>query len=386
MAVFDLLSPPLSRLRARYAQTPLPRFFAWWGGELRALLPARWRKLLSVEDAQVLLHPVGDELQVQRTFGADVRELLRLPLAEPDSLVPALNSALGEEQAELPRVLLLPPGLVLRRVLTLPAAALDNLRTVLGFELDRQTPFKPDQVVFDSRVLAHEPGAQMIPVELALVPRERLQQALTAIGPLAETLGSVDIAGPDGRRRGYNFLPPEQRRSRSHARLLLHAGLIAATVLFLLLAMGRLLDNRAAAVAALGEEGDAVQREARAVAKLRDSLEDAAEAANFLAIEKSRQPSMVLLLDDLTRRLPDDTWLERLSFARGEVSLSGQSAQAAKLLEILQESSLLRSPALSGPIQPDARSGKDRFNITAGYGPLPEEESAEDDDASVARR
>ena len=93
---------------------------------------------------------------------------------------------------------------------------------------------------------------------------------------------------------------------------------------------------------------------------------------------------MVLLLDDLTRRLPDDTWLERLSFGRGEVSLSGQSAQAAKLVEILQESPLLRSPALSGPIQPDARSGKDRFNITAGYGPAPE--SAEDDDASVARR
>ena len=94
---------------------------------------------------------------------------------------------------------------------------------------------------------------------------------------------------------------------------------------------------------------------------------------------------MVLLLDDLTRRLPDDTWLERLSFARGEVSLSGQSAQAAKLLEILQESKLLRSSALSGPIQPDARSGKDRFNITAGYGPEPEE-PAEDDDASDARR
>ena len=357
MAVSDLLSPPLSRLRARYSQTPLPRFFAWWGGELRALLPARWRKLLSVEDSQILLQADGGELRVQRVLGVEVRELARLPLAERDAVVAALGSALGEEQGELPRVLLLPQGLVLRRVLTLPAAALDNLRTVLGFELDRQTPFKPDQVVFDSRVLPHETGAKMVPVELALVPRDRLQQALAEVGPLADTFGAVDIAGPDGRRRGYNFLPPELRRGRSNARLLMHLGLAALTLVFLLLAMGRLLDNRADAVAALGEEGDAVQREARAVAKLRDNLEEAAEAANFLAIEKSRQPSMVLLLDDLTRRLPDDTWLERLSFARGEVSLSGQSAQAAKLLEILQESKLLRSSALSGPIQPDARSG-----------------------------
>jgi general secretion pathway protein L len=233
--------------------------------------------------------------------------------------------------------------------------------------------------------LPHEPGAKLVPVELALVPRDRLQQALAGIGPLAATLGAVDVRGSDGRRRGYNLLPPEQRRGRSNARLLLHLGLVAASLLFLLLAMGRLLENREAAVAALGEQSESVQREARAVARLRDSLEEAAEAANFLAIEKSRQPSMVLLLDDLTRRLPDDTWLERLSFGRGEVSLSGQSGQAAKLLEILQESSLLRSPALSGPIQPDARSGKDRFNITAGYGPEPEA-PAEDDDATVARR
>lgn len=385
MAVYDLLSPTLSRLRARYAQTPLPRFFAWWGGELRALLPVRWRQMLAVEDAQVLLRADGDELQVQRAFGAELRELARLPLAEPDALAPALAAALGDEQAELPRVLLLPPAYVLRRVLTLPAAALDNLRTVLGFELDRQTPFKPEQVVFDSRVLPHEAGAKLVPVELALVPRERLQQALAGLGPVAASLVAVDLATPDGRRVGYNFLPPEQRRGRSHARLLLHAGLVAASVLFLLLAMGRLIENRAAAVEALSDQSEAVQREARAVAKLRDSLEEAAKAANFLAIEKSRQPSMVLLLDDLTRRLPDDTWLERLSFGRGEVSLTGQSGQAAKLLEILQESTLLRSPALSGPIQPDTRSGKDRFNITAGYGPTPDA-AAEEDNASAARR
>jgi general secretion pathway protein L len=117
---------------------------------------------------------------------------------------------------------------------------------------------------------------------------------------------------------------------------------------------------------------------------MRSNLEETAAAANFLAVEKSRQPSMVLLLDDLTRRLPDDTWLERLNFSRGEVSLNGQSSQAAKLLDILQDSTLLRSAALSGPIQPDARSGKDRFNITAGYGPGTE--SAEDDNASAARR
>jgi general secretion pathway protein L len=384
MPVADLLSQSTSRLRARYAQTPLPRFLAWWGGELRALLPERWRRMLAVEDALVVLELEGDELKVSRRLSDHSVELMRLPLAERDALQPALERDLGEDTRELRRVLLLPAPSVLRRVLTLPAAALENLRTVLGFELDRQTPFKPEQVVFDSRVLAHEPGARQVPVELALVPRERLQHSLAAVGGLAPTLSAVDVGTPEGRPQGYNFLPPEQRQRRPNTRLWLNLGLLALSIVFLLMAMSQLLDNRRDAVAALSAEADEMHDEARAVARLRASLEDAATAANFLAIEKARQPSMVLLLNEITRLLPDSTWLERISFSNGEISMSGQSDEAAKLVELLQASTLLRSPALSGPIQPDARTRKDRFTITAGYGPVPDAE--EGDDETVARR
>jgi general secretion pathway protein L len=384
MPVADLLSQSMSRLRARFAQTPLPRFLAWWGGELRALLPERWRRMLAVEDAMVVLELEGEELKVSRRLGQDAVELMRLPLAERDALQPTLERDLGEDARELRRVLLLPAPLVLRRVLALPAAALENLRTVLGFELDRQTPFKPEQVVFDSRVLPHEPGARQVPVELALVPRERLQQSLVAVGGLAPTLSAVDVRALDGRPQGYNFLPPEQRQRRPNHQLWINLGLAGLSFVLLLMAMSQLLENRRAAVAALAAESDEMHDEARAVARLRDNLEDAATAANFLAIEKARQPSMVLMLNEITRLLPDSTWLERISFSNGEVSMSGQSDEAAKLVELLQASKLLRSPALSGPIQPDARTRKDRFTITAGYGPEPDAE--EGDDETVARR
>ena len=374
MPAADLLSQPLSRLRARYAQTPLPRFLRWWGGELRSLLPERWSRLLEVERAWLALEVQGAELVATAVDARGTRELARLPLGERDALAGAHEAALDDERRALPRILLLPAAGVLRRPITLPSAALDNLRTVLGFELDRQTPFKPEQVVYDSRVLRHETGAKQVVVELALVTRERLQHALAELGGLAATLAGVDVRAPDGRGLGYNFLPPEQRLARRNTRLWVHAGLAAGSVLLLLMAMGQLLDNRAAAVEALKAETEKRHDEARAAAKLRDSLEEAALAANFLAIEKGRQPSMVLMLAELTKLLPDDTYLERLNSSRGELTLNGQSSQAAKLVEVLQSSTLLRSPALSGPIQPDARTQKDRFNITAGYGPAPEPE------------
>ena len=382
----ELLSQSLSRLRARYAQTALPRFFAWWGGELRACLPQRWRSLLASEEARILIEPDAEDIRVSQRLAGKTQELARLPLqAEDESLPAALDRVLSEEQRELRRVLLLPSAAVLRRVLTLPMAALDNLRTVLGFELDRQTPFKPDQVMYDSRVLAHEPGARQVPVELALVPRERLQHALAGLNGLAAGLNAVDVSDADGVPLGYNFLPADQRRTQGKARLWLHLGLIALSALCLLLAMHQLIDNRAGAIAALEAESEKQHDEARVAARLRSTLEESATAANFLAVEKARQPSMVLLLDDLTELLPDDTWLERMNFSRGELSLAGQSGRAAKLVEILQGSKLLRSPALSGPIQPDARSGKDRFNITAGYGPTADDAKEDGDEAGAGR-
>ena len=42
MTITQALDIRLARLRTRYARTPLPRFFTWWGRELASLLPARW--------------------------------------------------------------------------------------------------------------------------------------------------------------------------------------------------------------------------------------------------------------------------------------------------------------------------------------------------------
>lgn len=369
MALTDQLPQSLRRLRARYAQSPLPRFLRWWGGELRTLLPERWRQRFEVEESWILLRREGDEIQVLRQRGAVRAELGRLPAQPPEGLPGALSDLLGEDARGFRRALLLPPEAILRRTITLPAAALENLGTVLGFELDRQTPFKPDQVRFDSQVLPHDAEAKQVPVQFALVTRERLARELAQIDGLAASLSAVDAADAQGSRAGFNFLPPEQRVGKRHAFALAMTGLIGLALVFCLMALARINDNRRELIAELERKVEESRNEARAATKLRDELESAAAGANFLAIEKARQPAMLLLLDDLTQRLPDDTFLERLSVTRGEVSISGQSSQAPRLVELLQSSQALRSAALSGPIQPDPRSGKDRFNITGRYGP-----------------
>lgn len=369
----DVIAAPLRRLSNRYAESPLPRFLAWWGGELRGLLPARVRELMAGESRQVLLGLHEDGVGVALAHGETVRELERLPAGDPAGLPGALSAALDDRQQALPRVLLLPPPQVLRRTLSLPAAALENLRAVVGFELDRQTPFKPDQVYYDCRVQRREPGARNASVELVLVPRAVLDRQLEQLGPLAATLSGVDALDADGRPLGVNLLPAERRLRRANRRLMLDLALAAAALLLLWLAAWQTLDNRRAAVDELQAVVDQRRAEARQVNQLREALSDAVEGANFLSVQRERQPLMVVLLAELTQILPDDTYLERFSFDDGQINLTGQSSQAAQLVGLLQGSERLRSPALAGSIQPDARTGKDRFTVTAGYGaPAPE--------------
>lgn len=375
----DQLAQSLSRLGVRYAQSPLPRFLRWWGGELRACLPARWRHRFHVAERAVLLRREGEDYVVSLQQAGEVKALGRLVASPAEALPAALNDLLGEDMREVRRVLLLPGEAVLRRTLHLPAAALENLAGVIGFELDRQTPFRADQVHHDSRVLPHPADARQVPVQLGLVTRERLARELAAVDGLAATLSAVDAADAEGGRIGFNLLPAELRARRAHAFAWMMAGLGLATVFLMWLGMSRIIDNRADAIARLTAEVEAQREEARAVTRLRDELDTAVAGANFLAVEKANQPSMLLLLDELTRKLPDDTFIERLSVSRGELTLAGQSAQAPKLVELLQDSTTFRSPALSGPIQPDPRSGKDRFNIAAQFG-----QPAEDGDAPDA--
>ena len=74
-------------------------------------------------------------------------------------------------------------------------------------------------------------------------------------------------------------------------------------------------------------------------------------------------------LDDLSRRLPEDTYLERLQIDDAKAQLQGQSKEAAKLIALIGASDCLSNPSLQGQIQPDARTGKERFQITADVKP-----------------
>ena len=67
----------------------------------------------------------------------------------------------------------------------------------------------------------------------------------------------------------------------------------------------------------------------------------------------------------MTKRIPDTTYLEKIAINDGSIVLIGQSQRAADLVGLLQGSTLFKTPTLTGSVQTDPRTGKERFTLTA---------------------
>jgi general secretion pathway protein L len=170
---------------------------------------------------------------------------------------------------------------------------------------------------------------------------------------------------------GLNLLPVAGQVRRMDPARKLNAALAAIAVVCLFGALVMTLHNRNARLEDFKREVAAANDAARQARLVRNQLQTSAAAAGFLAQQRAARPTMLEVLADLTRRIPDDTSLDKLAINDGKLVMVGQSRAAPALVGLLQESPLLREPALSGAVQADPRTGRDRFTMTALIGTAP---------------
>lgn len=353
------------------------------------------RTAFGLAEQRLLLQRIGEELVLSTTLptpanaGAQpLKEFGRLPWDAQD---PALSGQSGDAPASandadplsrvlatqtdrLPRWLLLPAGSGLRRRVALPAAAAERLRDVLGFEIDRQTPFSAADVYYDARVLGRR-GDGQIDAELVVVPRAALETALQALGaPLRATLAGVDLEGepvlegfadavPEPTALGVNLLPEPLRRRQRDPRALWNLVLATIAVIAAGAGLAQVLDNRRTAAEAYEAEAKTNATRAKRVADQRKQLIDLVEGLAFLQRARSGRPTTVEVLDELTKRLPDNTFVEKVSIEGDRLMVIGLSPEASRLVERLEGSKLWRQMTLAGALQPEPRTGKDRFTL-----------------------
>lgn len=332
--------PTLARL-AR----PLGPAWRWWTAELAALLPRRavlirGRPVAALVGAQSLV----------LSGAPDNAVMARLPLPLPaDVHLPDL--------AGRPAELRIAAASVLRTTLRLPAAAEENLRQVIAYEMDRETPFKAEDVRFDTRVTARE--GRQIRVDVLIVPKPLAERAMAAATRLQLSVVRLTVDGEDA--AAFDLRNEDERpTARRPSRLLL--GLTGALAAALLAAPPALNAWQASRLDALIAP---VQQRADLVLRMRDELDRRSEAASALDALKHRTTPMVALLAELSGRLPDGVWLDQLRVAQGEVRLTGYAPNAAALIALLEDSPLLAKVRFETGVTQDPQRRRERFQIVA---------------------
>jgi len=343
----------------------MPAFMAWWGGQLRALLPVRWQAFFSGGNVWCLLHHESGQWHARRSGQPQNAAPWSDTLDAPEQQAMLGAALAGVDRQDLRLALCLPPEGVLRRRLLLPEAARDNLRQIGAFEMDRQTPFRLDQVYYDLRPLRGAAPAGRIAAELIAAPRALVDARLEHLRNAGIVIDAVDLCEGDA-RLGVNLLPPDMVRAHRDPRRRLNLALAAAALMLLLLCLGQWLHNREEALAAMQAQVEDMRGDAQKISNLRKQLEESTGAAGFLARRKTDSVAVVDVLQDLTARIPDDTWLERFTVdSSGRVGLQGQSAKAAPLIDVLQSSKLITGANFQGVIQRDPATNKERFYMDA---------------------
>jgi general secretion pathway protein L len=353
------LSTPMKLAPLRGA---LSEFWRWWRAELAASIPPPLRQLLMRPRTDLILdlNQDGPGLATQR--GSRYRLLKPLDLEIDDATLQETLARASRELAVPGLIVRLSPHIVYRKTIVLPSAALHEFRKIVALDLDRQTPFSPEHVFFDAEIVRRDTAANRLEVELALVKRQSIEPLLArlaAVGFAARALVvDLPVAGAPYR---YNLLQTGAAAGRHFLRGP-RAPLLALVAALLVANLACALSREDSALALLRRDVAAARNAAQVSDKLRAEIK-LRESALRALLDRKAAPTVVQLVAEVTRVLPDTVWLHGLELNDHGMLLSGEAPAAAELVARLEHSEFFANARFRAPVVPAATAGRERFEI-----------------------
>jgi general secretion pathway protein L len=337
-------------------------FLTWWRTHLLELVPERVRRSLG-QNARALVVDAATPgmLTLFRRRGGE--ETKAAQFRTDESGLPALRAAIAGRQAAEPVLLRLPPQVVLERAVSLPLAAERDPERVLGYDMERLTPFATDEVYWGYTVQSRDKARGRLMVNLSLVTRASVRELIDTLTDCGARPSLLEAQTPNGPRRirlqhevpqgGIGRLTP-----RAMAMVL--AGLAALAIISPFLRQSL----------QMSEAQDTLDRLAPQMAQvdqLRSRILGAGAGSGAVAAETRRLGDMMEALAAVTEILPDDSYLSEFDMRERKMTLTGASASAPKLISALSADPRIRNPAFTAPVT--SENGKDSFTIRADLAP-----------------
>ncbi len=330
----------------------------WWTAELIGMIPRRWRTTPGFSRPNLLLSLRLDEtVLVARSKSGDI-ELDRTG----GNMEAALNPLGDRRYRHWPIVVELDNALGLSKVVELPLAGRDDLDRLLYYELDRLTPFKPDDVCFAWQIVEQRSDVGRMKIRLEMAQRPMIEEASSHIRKCGREPARIQLKGDAG-SQSLDLKPasPETAGRMPALRRLLPFLVIGLAVI----AVATPLWQQHMQIQRLAPEIESARDAAGESAALKAQIAILVDQANFLIEMRKRRSSMTGLLKTLTGLIPDHAYVTQLAIGDNQITFVGHADKASDLLSTLEASAAFASPRFRSPVTRDPRTQKERFQIAA---------------------
>ena len=342
-------------------------FVGWWLAELSALVPKPLLRAVRPVDRTISVTLDDTHITLTRTNG-DSSEIIGRYATSGDDY--------DNSRHEIDRIitshaptrwrwgLYLDDNIVLRDLLRLPGAAIDNYREAVEFQIERQTPFRRDEVYFDCCPLAPAASTNLVGVEFIVARRDKVAAALQRVTAMGISVDFV-TAKFDRAIRGapFNLLPSSNSPRRRQP-----VGLNLALASLALLLGGLLvylpLDHDRQRTLALSTRVDQLRTEAQVATRLRDQIKT--EKQNILSVidRKNETPPFIRILDDLTQLMPDEAWVSRLDYKDGTIRIVVHAPESGTIVRLIEGSDEFSNAQMVTAVRRQPNTGRERFTLS----------------------
>ncbi len=334
-------------------------FHSWWRNELAGLVPARLRPadrkpvaaVLTVRRDGIVIAP-SDPSSKMQTVIADHAE----------AAVDHLKSNYFKLRIGRPAVsIVIEQDRFLKRQLSPLRLPASKLAAMARLDLGASTPFsKDDAFLICGRSDEGNPESSYVVIKKAFVEPliDQLRSAGIAVRKLNFSGSGTFTPDPNSM---LSILPKTRWRKFVDR---VRTATISLCILGLALTAGHFHWRNLVAEAEVDRQIQAAEDQATLVRALIAARNLKLDQVMSIRNEKLGAVPVVSIVEEMSRIIPDSTWLTDVQIDGGKVLFSGFSRSAAALIPILEESKLFRAPTFRTPVVRVANQQGERFTIS----------------------
>ncbi len=354
----------------------ISNFWRWWKGELAGVTPAWLHSIISPPSELANVYLDGRSISTLKLGINSATPTNTVSIDEGEAAMRRLAASIRTEGGNVNALrLVLPQAEVLRRRVSLPLATEENLRQVVGFDLDRQTPFSAANAFYDVKIESRDTTAGMLSAQLAAAPKAEIEAAIATLAKAGLTVRAIgvvdDLAGANPH---FDLFPPELRPLQKLTGLQIFNRVLMVVVALLTLAVVFIpVWQKRENVISLLPIMEKAKTENEGTERVLAEVTRLATEYNFIATKKQTTQTTVGLVEELSKMLPDNTWVQTLEIKSTpkvrEVQVQGETASATKLIELFEKSPMLQNTSTRSQVSRGAMPNTERFHIAAEIKP-----------------